>query len=238
MAQWLNEGQQKSWSVPAGLNVCWLQRCQTHSHIYISFCKSPKCADVSKVYRDAWETDESVFSLTCAQDWKSLIWWELGEKTPSCESKQDKWAYKKLDKSVETWKSASHSIPRHFKPLAFVGNTTSTTPLRAPPLRDSINICWLRDWLIGWSAACGVNWLIDHVAVGAAFIWSPGEQSSGGPHSSVMSNTQGKMREGWRAVGSLPRHGGAWMEGAKKSKKGTGRQAERTKGTWGQRSWA
>lgn len=66
VAQWLNEGQQRSWSVPAGLNVCWLQRCQTHSHIYISFCESPKCADVSKVYRVAWETDESVFSLTCA----------------------------------------------------------------------------------------------------------------------------------------------------------------------------
>lgn len=121
-------------------------------------------------------------------------------------------------------------LPDTWDRSACVGVTSSTILLPAPSLWDS-SICWLTDWLIGWSGARGVNWLIDCLEVGVAFIWSPGEQSSGGPHSSVMSNTQGKTKERWRAVGSLPRHRGhVWRKSQPRWE-----HAERTMGTWGQK---
>lgn len=73
----------------------------------------------------------------------------------------------KLQILVQTWKITFLSDTWGLS--GFVGVTSSSVPLPAPSLRDS-NICWLTDWLIGWSGARGVNWLIDCPEVGVAFI--------------------------------------------------------------------
>lgn len=100
----------------------------------------------------------------------------------------------KFEILVQTWKVTFPSMFRHLRPLSLCWSHHLHYPMPAPSLRDS-NICWLTDWLIDWSGARGVNWLIDCLEVGVAFISSPGERSSGGPHSSVMSNTVGEDGE-------------------------------------------
>lgn len=130
--------------------------------------------------------------------------------------------------------------------LKFWYNCETTLP-------DTLSLCWrhhllhftaststkgqqqhllAQDWLIGWSGTWGVKWLIDHLGVGVAFIYSPGDRTSGGPQSSVMSNTEGKMRKRWRVVSSLPRHGGhVWSKSRPTWEKGACLENNQT---WGQ----
>lgn len=145
-------------------------------------------------------------------------------------SLEKNWSFRppKIEILVQLWNYTS----RHFKPLSLCWRHHLLRFTASTSTKGQQQHLLAQDWLIGWSGTWGVKWLIDHLGVGVAFIYSPGDRTSGGPQSSVMSNTEGKMRKRWRVVSSLPRHGGhVWSKSRPTWEKGACLENNQT---WGQ----